>query len=158
MWKEGIIGVKDNPQKLIGVNSGSLPHDLREKVEKGELSRSAALSETAARECAVFDELNFDQFVVSMKASSVAETIEANEDFASKYNIPLHVGVTEAGPLVGHAALFIVLIILLVFGHGLNMILKLLSVIVHGVRLNTLEFSNHLGMSWAGFKYEPLKE
>ena len=131
---------------------------MREKVEKGELSRSAALSETAARECAVFDELNFDQFVVSMKASSVAETIEANEDFASKYNIPLHVGVTEAGPLVGHAALFIVLIILLVFGHGLNMILNLLSVIVHGVRLNTLEFSNHLGMSWAGFKYEPLKE
>ena len=65
---------------------------------------------------------------------------------------------TFAGPLVGHAALFIVLIILLVFGHGLNMILNLLSVIVHGVRLNTLEFSNHLGMSWAGFKYEPLKD
>ena len=65
---------------------------------------------------------------------------------------------TFAGPLIGHAALFIVLIILLVFGHGLNMILNLLSVIVHGVRLNTLEFSNHLGMSWAGFKYEPLKE
>lgn len=65
---------------------------------------------------------------------------------------------TFAGPLVGHAALFVVLIILLVFGHGLNMILNLLSVIVHGVRLNTLEFSNHLGMSWAGFKYEPLSE
>ena len=65
---------------------------------------------------------------------------------------------TFAGPLVGHAALFIVLIVLLVFGHGLNMILNLLSVIVHGVRLNTLEFSNHLGMSWAGFKYEPLSE
>ena len=65
---------------------------------------------------------------------------------------------TFAGPLVGHAALFIVLIVLLVFGHGLNMILNLLSVIVHGVRLNTLEFSNHLGMSWAGFKYEPLTE
>ena len=65
---------------------------------------------------------------------------------------------TFAGPLVGHAVWFIVLVVLLVFGHGLNMILNLLSVIVHGVRLNTLEFSNHLGMSWAGFKYEPLKE
>ena len=65
---------------------------------------------------------------------------------------------TFAGPLVGHAALFVVLVILLVFGHGLNMILNLLSVIVHGVRLNTLEFSNHLGMSWAGFKYEPFSE
>ncbi|MBP3773279.1 MAG: flavodoxin-dependent (E)-4-hydroxy-3-methylbut-2-enyl-diphosphate synthase, partial [Treponema sp.] len=74
----------------IGVNSGSLPHDLREMVESGKMSRAVALSETAARESAVFDELNFDQFVVSMKASSVAETIEANEDFASKYDIPLH--------------------------------------------------------------------
>ena len=63
-----------------------------------------------------------------------------------------------AGPLVGHAAMFLVLVILLVFGHGLNMILNLLSVIVHGVRLNTLEFSNHLGMSWSGFKYEPFSE
>ena len=84
----------------IGVNSGSLPHDLRELVEQGKLSRAVALSQTAARECEVFDKLNFDQFVVSMKASSVQETIEANEDFASKFDIPLHVGVTEAGPLI----------------------------------------------------------
>lgn len=84
----------------IGINSGSLPHDLRERVESGRISRAAALSEAAARECAVFDELKFDQFVVSLKASSVQETIEANEDFASKYDIPLHIGVTEAGPLI----------------------------------------------------------
>ena len=36
-----------------------------------------------------------------MKASSVAETIESNEKFAEKYNVPLHIGVTEAGPLIG---------------------------------------------------------
>lgn len=65
---------------------------------------------------------------------------------------------TMAGPMIGHAAMFLVLIILLVFGHGLNMMLNLLSVIVHGVRLNTLEFSNHLGMSWSGFKYKPFSE
>ena len=65
---------------------------------------------------------------------------------------------TMAGPMVGHAVMFLVLVILLVFGHGLNMILNLLSVIVHGVRLNTLEFSNHLGMSWSGFKYKPFSE
>lgn len=63
-----------------------------------------------------------------------------------------------AGPLVGHAVLFLALVVLLCFGHGLNMILNLLSVIVHGVRLNTLEFSNHLGMSWSGFKYAPFSE
>jgi len=63
-----------------------------------------------------------------------------------------------AGPLIGHAVTFIFMILLLVFGHGLNMVLNLLSVIVHGVRLNTLEFSNHLGMAWSGLKYEPFRE
>ena len=84
----------------IGVNSGSLPKDLAELVEQGKLSRAKALSETAIREVSVFNELNFDQVVVSMKASSVQETIDANETFASMYDIPLHVGVTEAGPLI----------------------------------------------------------
>ncbi len=65
---------------------------------------------------------------------------------------------TMAGPLAGRAVLFGAFVLLLVFGHGLNMILNLLSVIVHGVRLNTLEFSNHLGMSWSGFKYEPFRD
>ncbi|MGP1457958.1 MAG: V-type ATP synthase subunit I [Treponema sp.] len=63
-----------------------------------------------------------------------------------------------AGPILGHAVLFGAALLLLVFGHGLNMILNLLSVIVHGVRLNTLEFSTHLGMSWSGFKYSPFSE
>lgn len=99
--KAVVDGCRDHGAAIrIGVNSGSLPHDLRELVEQGKLSRSVALSQTAARECEVFDKLNFDQFVVSMKASSVQETIEANEDFASKFDIPLHVGVTEAGPLI----------------------------------------------------------
>ena len=48
----------------------------------------------------------------------------------------------------------IIAIVLLVFGHGLNMILNVLSVIVHGIRLNTLEFSSHLDMSWSGHKFE----
>jgi V/A-type H+-transporting ATPase subunit I len=65
---------------------------------------------------------------------------------------------TMAGPLLGHAILFVAFVALIVFGHGLNMILNLLSVIVHGVRLNTLEFSTHLGMSWSGFKYAPFAE
>ncbi|MGP1586964.1 MAG: V-type ATPase 116kDa subunit family protein [Treponemataceae bacterium] len=63
-----------------------------------------------------------------------------------------------AGPLLGHFLLFIAFVVLILFGHGLNMILNLLSVIVHGVRLNTLEFSSHLGMSWSGFKYDPFRE
>ncbi len=63
-----------------------------------------------------------------------------------------------AGPLFGNMVMVGVGVMLLVFGHGLNMILNVLSVIVHGVRLNTLEFSSHLDMSWSGHKYEPFEE
>lgn len=63
-----------------------------------------------------------------------------------------------AGPMFGKLVFIIFALILLVFGHGLNMILNLLSVIVHGVRLNTLEFSTHLDMSWSGHKYKPFEE
>lgn len=63
-----------------------------------------------------------------------------------------------AGPLFGNFLFMILAIFLLVFGHGLNMILNVLSVIVHGIRLNTLEFSSHLGMSWSGHKFKPFEE
>jgi V/A-type H+-transporting ATPase subunit I len=59
-----------------------------------------------------------------------------------------------AGPLLGNFLIFLG-IILLVFGHGLNLVLNVLSVLVHGVRLNTLEFSGHLGLTWAGTAYKP---
>ena len=108
----GNIGSRDKIEKVvnackengvairIGVNSGSLPKDLAEKVENNLISRFDALAETAAREAQIFDELNFNQYVVSMKASSVEETILSNEAFSQKYNAPLHIGVTEAGPLI----------------------------------------------------------
>jgi len=63
-----------------------------------------------------------------------------------------------AGPFLGNFMFMIVAIVLLVFGHGLNMILNVLSVIVHGIRLNTLEFSSHLDMSWSGHKFKPFEE
>ena len=63
-----------------------------------------------------------------------------------------------AGPMFGKLTMMVFGVILLVFGHGLNMILNLLSVIVHGVRLNTLEFSQHLGMAWSGTKYRPFAD
>ena len=43
-------------------------------------------------------------------------------------------------------------------GHVLNIALALLSVLVHGVRLNTLEFSNHTGLSWSGQAFNPFKK
>jgi V/A-type H+/Na+-transporting ATPase subunit I len=48
--------------------------------------------------------------------------------------------------------------IILVFGHGINLAMGGLSVVVHGVRLNMLEFSGHMNMEWSGYRYEPFKE
>ncbi len=52
----------------------------------------------------------------------------------------------------------IVAVLVLLLGHGLNLILAVMSIVVHGIRLNMLEFSNHLGMTWSGTPYKPFKE
>ncbi len=62
---------------------------------------------------------------------------------------------TMAGPMLGKLLFFIFGLVLIVFGHGLNLVLNTLSVLVHGVRLNTLEFSGHVGLTWAGSAYKP---
>lgn len=49
-------------------------------------------------------------------------------------------------------------ILVLVFGHTLNLVMGALAVVVHGVRLNLLEFSGHLGMEWTGIEYQPFSE
>jgi len=48
--------------------------------------------------------------------------------------------------------------VLVVFvGHAINIMLGPISVLVHGIRLNVLEFSGHAGLSWSGTTYKPLK-
>ncbi|MCA9409469.1 MAG: hypothetical protein KC733_12320, partial [Candidatus Omnitrophica bacterium] len=42
--------------------------------------------------------------------------------------------------------------------HALNIVLAAMAILVHGLRLNVLEFSGHLGMEWAGIKYNPFKK
>jgi V/A-type H+/Na+-transporting ATPase subunit I len=49
-------------------------------------------------------------------------------------------------------------VVILITGHGLNIILGPMSVLVHGVRLNVLEFSGHANVTWSGLTFEPLKE
>ncbi len=46
---------------------------------------------------------------------------------------------------------------ILVTGHVLNIVLGSMAILVHGVRLNVLEFSNHMNIQWTGFEYKPLK-
>ena len=50
------------------------------------------------------------------------------------------------------------LVLILLVGHGLNLAMAGLSVLVHAVRLNTLEFSNHKGVSWAGYAFRPFRK
>ena len=52
-------------------------------------------------------------------------------------------------------AVFMVAILL--FGHVLNLLMAGLSILVHAVRLNTLEFSNHKGVSWSGYAFRPFR-
>ena len=56
------------------------------------------------------------------------------------------------GPLIVVGAL------IMIVGHALNVVMGLLSVVVHGARLNLLEFSGQLGMEWAGIAYHPFKK
>lgn len=56
------------------------------------------------------------------------------------------------GPLIVIGAL------IMIIGHVLNIVMGFLSVVVHGVRLNLLEFSGQLGMEWSGIAYNPFKK
>lgn len=62
------------------------------------------------------------------------------------------------GAGIGSVLSGLIAAVVLFFGHGLNIVLGLMSVVVHGIRLNMLEFSGHLNMQWAGQPYEPFKE
>jgi V/A-type H+-transporting ATPase subunit I len=65
---------------------------------------------------------------------------------------------TMGGGLVKPALIGLMGVVILVFGHGLNVVLGVLSVVVHAIRLNVLEFScNHLGMQWSGIEYDPFR-
>lgn len=59
-----------------------------------------------------------------------------------------------AGNILG----MIAAVLILVLGHGLNLAMNALSVVVHGVRLNMLEYSGRLGMEWSGVKYAPFAQ
>ena len=84
----------------IGVNAGSLPQDIRKKVDEG-MDTAEALVLAAERELAIFHDFAFTDVLVSMKASGIADTIKANRLLSKRTDAPLHIGLTEAGPLVG---------------------------------------------------------
>ena len=56
-----------------------------------------------------------------------------------------------------NALMCVAMVAILVVGHLLNLAMAGLSILVHAVRLNTLEFSNHKGVSWAGYAFSPFR-
>jgi (E)-4-hydroxy-3-methylbut-2-enyl-diphosphate synthase len=82
----------------IGVNAGSLHPDIYAKFGG---ATPEALVESARLELAYFEEVGFADVKISVKASSVATMIAAYRLAAETFDHPLHLGVTEAGPLPG---------------------------------------------------------
>ncbi|NLC51040.1 MAG: hypothetical protein GX764_01880 [Firmicutes bacterium] len=74
----------------------------------------------------------------------------AGAEIASSFNN------MASGLLEGNT--FIIGVLILVFGHALNFVLCILGVLVHGIRLNMLEFSGRLGMEWSGREFRPFKK
>ncbi len=104
----GNIGSKERVQEVlkkvksarvpirIGVNAGSLEKDL---LEKFGYPTAEAMVESARRHINICKEYDFNDLIVSLKASDVNLMIKANQLFSEEFDIPLHLGVTEAGPV-----------------------------------------------------------
>jgi (E)-4-hydroxy-3-methylbut-2-enyl-diphosphate synthase len=87
--KERLIPIR------IGVNAGSLEKDL---LRKHGHPTAEALVESAEGHMRLLEDLDFREIKVSLKASSVTKTVEAYRLFSERYDYPLHIGISEAGP------------------------------------------------------------
>ena len=86
---------KKNIPIRIGVNAGSLEKHILAKYGK---PTPEALVESASYHLELLERYDFYNTVVSIKSSDVQTTIAANRLFSQKYDYPLHLGLTEAGP------------------------------------------------------------
>ena len=93
--KEVINAAKNNNCSIrIGVNAGSLEKDLLEKYKE---PCPEALVESALRNISIVEDLDFNEFKVSVKSSDVFLSIEAYRQLSKVTDYPLHLGITEAG-------------------------------------------------------------
>jgi len=81
----------------VGVNSGSLEKDI---LERDGHPTAVGMVESAMRHVELLDSVGFGDVILSLKASDVAMTVEANRLIAEKYDLPLHLGITEAGTVL----------------------------------------------------------
>ena len=88
--------VKNDCAVRIGVNCGSVDPAKKEKYDPSD--SITPMLESALEHCEFVESLNFERFVVSLKDSDPSEVIAVNKRFSEKRpDIPLHLGVTEAG-------------------------------------------------------------
>lgn len=81
----------------IGVNAGSLQKEI---LKRHGHPTPEAMVESALEHIRLFEDLGFDQIKISLKSSNVLSTINAYELLSRQVDYPLHLGVTEAGPLI----------------------------------------------------------
>ena len=87
-------------------------------------------------------------FAVGLASVKVAENFNA-----------MAVNLFDGAPsALGKALAAVAMVAILAVGHGINIMMAGLSVLVHAVRLNTLEFSNHKGVTWGGYAYSPFRK
>jgi len=86
---------KNNCAIRIGVNCGSVDPDYKARYPEDSIE---AMVRSAVDHCRMLDEMGFENYCVSLKDSDSAKVIEANRRFAAERpDVPLHLGVTEAG-------------------------------------------------------------
>jgi len=79
----------------IGINAGSLPGDLRRRTDT-----ASAMIEAAERELEAMRGCERPAIVFSLKSSDIETTGKANVEFRKRHSYPLHIGLTEAGPII----------------------------------------------------------
>jgi len=91
-----VEAAKENQCALrIGVNCGSVDPDYKEKYKN---DSTEAMVRCAVDHCQMLDEMKFENYCVSLKDSDSDKVIDANRRFAAERpDVPLHLGVTEAG-------------------------------------------------------------
>lgn len=93
--REVVSAAKDAGVALrIGVNSGSIEKDL---LEKYGWPSPDAMVESALRHCETVEGMGFVNYLVSLKSTDLKTVLSANRKFAKETDVPLHLGVTEAG-------------------------------------------------------------
>lgn len=116
IWRIAEEALKRKVPIRVGVNSGSIPGDVRERY--GGVNKDS-MWVSARRHLDALEESGFKDIVLSLKSSDPMLTVEANRMAAAESRYPLHLGVTEAGPgLTGGVRSAVALSILLSEGIG----------------------------------------